>query len=952
MSEINLNEKIIIRGAKVHNLKNIDLEIPRNKLVVITGLSGSGKSSLAFDTIFAEGQRRYVESLSAYARQFLGLMEKPDVEFIDGLSPAISIEQKSISHNPRSTVGTVTEIYDFLRLLFARIGIQYCPKCNTKVAKFSQDQIIETILKNHNLQKTFILAPIIRNRKGHYREVFAKILKDGFLRVRVDGKIVELKKNFQVDRFKLHNIEIVVDRIIIKNENRSRLSESIKLALEFGDGICIINDQTNDFNFSTKYSCPICKKGFDEPSPKSFSFNSPIGACDNCDGIGENKNLDIDLIIPNKNLTINEGAIVPFSHKRETIFLNQFKTILERNNFNFDTPINKLSEKAFNELCFGTGSEKISITYKSSHGRLKTYRHRFDGIIGIMKNYFNNSSSGHIREWVEGYMQTSICKKCNGNRLKDEMLSIIIESNDVKYRINEFVKMSLSEAKNVIEKLQLNKREKIISNQIIKEISERLGFLINVGLNYLSLDRSARTLSGGESQRIRLATQIGTELVGVMYILDEPSIGLHQRDNLKLIDALKKLRDLSNTVIVVEHDKEMIENADFIIDLGPGAGEHGGEIVAIGTPKYFYKNYKKIDLKNSSTINYLTGKKIIELPSKRRNSNYNFLTLKGAKGNNLKNVNLKIPIGKFVCVTGVSGSGKSSLINETLVPVLYKKIYNSKVMNLKYDEIIGIELIDKVIEIDQSPIGRTPRSNPATYTSLFGNIRNIFAELPESKIRGYKVGRFSFNVKGGRCETCEGGGVKKIEMNFLPDVFVTCEVCSGARYNRETLEIHYKGKSITDILNMTVEEALEFFKDHNVINRILQTLFDVGLGYIRLGQQATSVSGGEAQRVKLATELAKTSTGKTLFVLDEPTTGLHFDDIKMLLKVLNKLVEKGNTVVVIEHNLDVIKSADWIIDLGPEGGNGGGEIIAEGTPEEVSKIKKSYTGHYLKKELN
>lgn len=952
MSKNNLAEKnIVIRGASVHNLKNIDLDIPRNKLVVITGLSGSGKSSLAFDTIFAEGQRRYVETLSPYARQFLGLMERPNVEFIDGLSPAISIEQKSISHNPRSTVGTVTEIYDFLRLLFARVGVQYCTNCNLKVEKQTIDQIVNSILKYSDNSKIQILSPIINGKKGHYKELFVKILKDGFLRVRVDGKILEITKGLKLDRYKIHNIEIVIDRIVVKKENQNRISEGVKLATQYGEGVCILFDGEKDNLFSTKYSCSKCGISYSEPIPRSFSFNSPYGACSECEGLGEKKIIDKDLIIPNDNISINDGALSPFGKVRDTIYFSQFKTILEKHGYDFTTPINKLSKMAYEELLFGTGKEKISVTYLSSKGRSKTYRHRFDGIIGIMKNYYANSSSGKIREWVEGYMQTSLCKECDGKRLKKENLSIFIQSNNQKYRISDIVNQSLISAKNIINNLNFSSREQKIAQPIISEIIQRLGFLLNVGLEYLSLNRSARTLSGGESQRIRLATQIGSQLVGVMYILDEPSIGLHQRDNLKLIAALKKLRDLDNTVLVVEHDKEMMENADYIVDLGPGAGEHGGIVVATGTPKYFHTHWHKIKSQHSSTVEYLIGTKNILIQKNQRETNNQLLSLSGATGNNLKNTNLKLPLGKFICITGVSGSGKSTLINQTLVPILFKKIYNSKTTPLKYKSISGVEYFDKIIEIDQSPIGRTPRSNPATYTGLFTFIRNIFSELPESKLRGYSIGRFSFNVKGGRCDTCEGDGVRKIEMNFLPDVYVACETCRGKRYNRETLEIHFREKSISDILEMTVEEALKYFAEHHHIHRILKTLFDVGLGYIRLGQQATTLSGGEAQRVKLATELARPSTGKTLFVLDEPTTGLHFDDIKMLLEVLNKIVDKGNTVVVIEHNLDVIKNADWIIDLGPEGGDKGGEIIAEGTPEEISKNKNSYTGHYLKKEF-
>ncbi len=946
-------DKLIVRGARVHNLKNIDVDIPRDKLVVITGLSGSGKSSLAFDTIYAEGQRRYVESLSSYARQFLGLMERPDVDYIEGLSPSISIEQKTISHNPRSTVGTVTEIYDYLRLLFARVGTQFCYNCGRKVQRQSVDQIIDAILQYPESAKLLILSPVVRGRKGHYRELFEQIVKDGFVRVRVDGDVRQIEKGMKADRYKVHDIEIVVDRITVKKEIRSRIADSVEVALKFGEGVLIVNDGKKDQLFSQKYSCHVCGISYDEPAPNSFSFNTPYGSCPTCEGLGEKKAFDLHLIIPDENLSINQEGIAPLGKPRETWMFSQVRAVAKKYKFDFDTPIKKLSQTAKDVLLSGSGTEKLDIEYVHDSGRVTTYHHRFGGVMQMMKRYYDETSSNQIRDWVESFMTTTVCETCKGGRLKKESLAIRLEEATTgnQWNMHHIVGLSLTKARAFFENLTLTPRQLEIARPILKEIKQRLDFMLNVGLEYLTLDRSARTLSGGEGQRIRLATQIGTQLVGVLYILDEPSIGLHQRDNIKLIHSLKALRDLGNSVIVVEHDKEMIESADYVIDLGPRAGEHGGAIVATGTPRDLTKEQNGKHA-GSLTSAYLRGIHSIDVPTERRTGNGHALLLKGATGNNLKNLDCSIPLGTFVCVTGVSGSGKSTLINETLFPILSRKFYKTNLVPLAYKSINGIQHIDKVIDIDQSPIGRTPRSNPATYTGLFTIVRDLFTELPESKIRGYKAGRFSFNVKGGRCEGCEGDGVKKIEMNFLPDVYVLCDVCGGKRYNRETLEVHYKGKSISDVLEMTVEEALQLFSELPRLQRKLQTLYDVGLGYIRLGQQATTLSGGEAQRVKLSTELSKIGPGKTLYILDEPTTGLHFEDIRMLLTVLNKLVDKGNTVIVIEHNLDVIKTADWIIDLGPEGGEAGGTIIAEGTPEEVAKNRKSFTGQFLKEILN
>jgi len=940
---MDFQNKIVIKGAREHNLKNIDLEIPRDSLVVITGLSGSGKSSLAFDTIYAEGQRRYIESLSAYARQFLDMLEKPDVDLIEGLSPAISIEQKTASGNPRSTVGTVTEIYDYLRLLYARIGKVHCYNCGREVQKQSAAQIVDSILGRFDNEKVIILAPVIKGRKGHYRELLDDILKDGFVRVRIDGEVLELDGQIKLDRYKIHDIEIVVDRIKVSEKSRARLSESVDVALNYGNGIMYINNGKDDVIFSRNFACVHCGISFEEFAPNSFSFNSPYGSCPDCDGLGEKKELDVNLIIPDWDKTINEEGLSPLGKPRGIWFFNQLEGISEKFGFDFDTPLKNLTKEQLDILLNGS-KEKIPFVYKFGNGKSVTYNHRFNGVMNYIKHYYGNTTSPKIREWAESFMNTLTCSTCGGGRLKKESLAVTIGGMNISI----VTALSISRAKSFFNQLNLAGREEIIAKQILKEITSRLDFLLNVGLDYLTLNRSAGTLSGGESQRIRLATQIGSQLAGVLYVLDEPSIGLHQNDNLKLIKSLKNLRDLGNTVIVVEHDRETIENADYIVDLGPRAGEHGGEVcLSAETNKIFGKNNGY----NSLTVEYLKNEKRIEYLSHRRPGNGNYIEIKGAEGNNLKKVNAEFPLGSFIVISGVSGSGKSSLVNETLVKILMKKFFSSKLVPLPFKEVKGLQHVDKVIEIDQSPIGRTPRSNPATYTGLFTFIRDLFAEMPEAKMRGYAVGRFSFNVKGGRCEECEGDGLKKIEMNFLPDVYVECESCRGKRYNRETLEILYKTKSIADVLDMTVEEALSFFDEMPRIKRKLQTLFDVGLGYIRLGQQATTLSGGEAQRVKLATELSKIGTGKTLYILDEPTTGLHFEDVRILLDVLNKLVDKGNTVIVVEHNLDVIKCADYIIDLGPGGGEYGGEIVASGTPEEIAGNKKSLTGQFLKKEL-
>lgn len=963
-------EMITVQGAAEHNLRKIDVAIPRDTLTVITGLSGSGKSSLAFDTIYAEGQRRYVESLSPYARQFLGLMERPEVESIDGLSPAISIEQKTISNNPRSTVGTVTEIYDFLRLLFARAGVQHCVDCAIPVVRQSPDQILNAILREFDGRRIALLAPVVRRRKGHYRELFEKVLKDGFTRVRVDGEIQEIEEGMQLDRYKIHDVEVVVDRLAVEESSRSRLFGSIETALKLGEGTLMVvdwEDQEDDRLFSEKLACPDCGRSYNEPEPNSFSFNSPYGACPECDGLGEKIGFSLDLIMPDRSRSLNEEGIVPLGRPRRTWQWAQVGAVLKDLGLDEKTPLHDFSAKELNTLLYGSGKKQYDVVYTSGKGKKKTYRHRFEGVIGMMEESIQKSNSARRR--YEPFMSSTVCSLCEGDRLRPESRAVLVGGHP----LHDLVTPPIDEAMAVLSGLQLDDRATIIATPIIRELISRLGFLLEVGLHYLTLDRSARTLSGGESQRIRLATQIGSQLSGVLYVLDEPSIGLHQSDNRKLIDSLKRLRDIGNTVLVVEHDREMIEEADFVIDLGPKAGEHGGELIGAARPDEFLsagKRKKKgvqrdsrlaelidqasrpVDIDRSLTFQYLSGLAGIPVPEERREGNGEEIVISGAKGHNLKEVELRLPLGTFICVTGLSGSGKSTLINETLYPALHRHFHKSSTLvPLYYQWHEGFEHVNKVIDIDQAPIGRTPRSNPATYTGVFTPIRDLYSELPESKIRGYAPGRFSFNVEGGRCEECKGDGMKKIEMNFLPDVYVECEVCGGDRYNRETLEVRYRGKSIAEVLGMTVSEALEFFREIPTIERKLATLHDVGLGYIRLGQQATTLSGGEAQRVKLATELSKIGTGRTLYLLDEPTTGLHFEDVKMLLQVLDSLVEKGNTVVVIEHNLDVIKCADHIVDLGPGGGRHGGRIVATGTPEEILDNPESPTALHLREEL-
>ena len=936
-------DKIIIKGAREHNLKNIDLEIPRDKLVVFTGLSGSGKSSLAFDTIYADGQRRYVESLSSYARQFLGQMEKPDVDYIEGLSPAISIDQKTTSKNPRSTVGTVTEIYDYLRLLYARIGIPHCPVCGREIKQQTVDQIVDKVLELSEGTRIQVMAPVVRARKGTHQKEFEAARKSGYVRVRVDGNIYDLSEEISLEKNKKHTIEIIVDRLVIKEGVRSRLADSIETAVGLTGGLAVIDViGGEEIMFSQNYSCPEHNISIDELSPRMFSFNNPFGACEKCTGLGTFLKVDPDLVIPDKKLSIRQGAIKAsgWYFSDGGIAQMYYEGLAKHYDFSLDTPVRQLPKKIVDVLLYGTKGEKIKLQREKGLSQ-STYFTDFEGIVNNLERRFRESNSEWMREEISSYMSSVECPECHGDRLKKEVLAVTVGG----INISDFCKMSVVDALSFIEHLDLTEREHMIADRVLKEITERLGFLQSVGLEYLTLSRSASTLSGGESQRIRLATQIGSYLVGVLYILDEPSIGLHQRDNDKLIATLKRLRDLGNTLIVVEHDDETMLAADYIVDIGPGAGRHGGEVVFAGT----VEDMMKCDA--SITGQYLSGKKKIPVPKERRKGDGRYLEIKGAAENNLKNIDVKLPLGVFTAITGVSGSGKSSLVNEILYKKLAHELNGARTKAGKHEDMIGIEQLDKVIDINQSPIGRTPRSNPATYTGVFTDIREVFAQTNEAKMRGYNSGRFSFNVKGGRCEACEGDGIIKIEMHFLPDIYVPCEVCKGKRYNRETLEIKYKGKTIYDILEMTVEEGLQFFANHQKISRKLQTLYDVGLGYVKIGQPATTLSGGEAQRVKLATELSRRPTGRTIYILDEPTTGLHADDVSKLIQVLQKLVDSGNTVVVIEHNLDVIKTADYIIDLGPEGGDKGGEVVVCGTPEEVIQCERSYTGRYLKKML-
>ncbi|MDE1207236.1 excinuclease ABC subunit UvrA [Tenacibaculum larymnensis] len=935
-------EYIEVYGARAHNLKNIDIKIPREKLVVITGLSGSGKSSLAFDTIYAEGQRRYIETFSAYARQFLGGLERPDVDKIDGLSPVISIEQKTTNKSPRSTVGTITEIYDFLRLLFSRAADAYSYNTGEKMVSYSDEQIRNLILKDFDGKRIAILAPLIKSRKGHYRELFEQISKQGFVRVRVDGEIREIEKGMKLDRYKTHDIEVVIDRLVVNNTAEKRLEETIKTALYTGDNILMVIDVDDEKPryFSRELMCPSTGIAYPNPEPNTFSFNSPKGACSKCNGLGITNEINHQKVIPDSSISIKNGGIAPLGEQKNSWIFKQLQTIAERYSFKLTDPIKSIPKEAMEIILHG-GKEKFEIQSKTA-GVTRNYEIDFEGIIAFIENQYKNSESTSIKRWAKGFMDEVSCSSCDGKRLKKEALHFKITDKNISDLAQMDVLELASWFKNVDKKL--SEKQLTIAAEILKEIRTRIQFLLDVGLDYLTLDRTSKSLSGGEAQRIRLATQIGSQLVGVLYILDEPSIGLHQRDNQKLIDSLIKLRDVGNSVLVVEHDEDMIKNADFVLDIGPGAGRHGGEIVSEG-------NFDDLKSHDTLTADYLSGRKVIEVPKKRREGNGKTISLKGASGNNLKNVSVEFPLGKMICVTGVSGSGKSTLINETLYPILNTHIYRAVKKPMPYKKIEGLEHIDKVIDIDQSPIGRTPRSNPATYTGVFSEIRSLFAKTPEASIRGYKPGRFSFNVKGGRCETCQGGGVRVIEMNFLPDVHVECETCQGKRFNRETLEIRYKGKSISDILEMTINEATAFFEHIPKIYRKLKTIKDVGLGYITLGQQSTTLSGGEAQRIKLASELSKRDTGNTFYILDEPTTGLHFEDIRVLMDVLNKLADKGNTVLIIEHNLDVIKLADYIIDIGMEGGKKGGKVLTFGTPEEVSEHKKSYTAKFLKKEL-
>ncbi|MBP6964568.1 MAG: excinuclease ABC subunit UvrA [Armatimonadetes bacterium] len=936
-----MSHSIVIRGARQHNLKNIDIEIPRDKLVVITGISGSGKSSLAFDTIYAEGQRRYVESLSAYARQFLGQMDKPDVDYIEGLSPAVSIDQKSTSKNPRSTVGTVTEVYDYMRLLFARIGRPHCPKCGREISRQTVDQMVDSVMSLPQGTRIQVLAPVVRGRKGEYRQVLEDIRKEGYVRVRVDGRNYEVTDDIKLDRYRQHSIDVVVDRLVTKPGIEKRLSDSLEASLRLGKGNVGIEIIDADvMNFSEQFACPECGISLEEIAPRNFSFNSPYGACPECHGLGAHTELDLALIVPDWDRSIDDGAIAPFSRTTGEYFPALMAGVAEKYGFSTGTPIKDLTD-AQRDALFNGADGRVTVTFRNRWGRMRRFDTTFDGIVDILQNRYKETTSQMIREDTERYMSTRKCQACGGQRLKPESLAVEINGRN----ISAVSAYSVEKAHAWFGGLKLTTREVTIGRQVIKEIRTRLGFLMNVGLNYLTLDRTAATLAGGEAQRIRLATQIGSGLMGVIYILDEPSIGLHQRDNRRLIDTLLKLRDIGNTIIVVEHDEETIRSADHIVDIGPGAGENGGHIVVSGGLA------EVLNCKKSLTGQYLSGACSIPVPKKRRRPNGNYIEVRGARQHNLKDINVKLPLSNFICVTGVSGSGKSTLVQETLFPRLTYKIHGTHVAWGDHDEILGAENIDKIVDIDQSPIGRTPRSNPATYTGTFDVVRDLFSATADARVRGYKPGRFSFNVKGGRCEACRGDGIIKIEMHFLPDVYVPCEICSGKRYNRETLEIRYKGENIADVLDMTVGQALEFFKNIPGITRRLQTIHDVGLDYIKLGQPATTLSGGEAQRVKLASELSKRSTGRTLYILDEPTTGLHFADIERLLDVLNRLTDAGNTVLVIEHNLDVIKTADFVVDLGPEGGDDGGRVVAVGTPEQVARVKGSYTGQFLKKVL-
>ena len=935
-------EYIEVYGARVHNLKNINVKIPREKLVVITGLSGSGKSSLAFDTIYAEGQRRYIETFSAYARQFLGGLERPDVDKIDGLSPVISIEQKTTNKSPRSTVGTITEIYDFLRLLFSRAADAYSFNTGEKMVSYSDEQIRNLILQDFKDKKIAILAPVVKSRKGHYRELFEQISKQGFVKVRVDGEIKEIEKGMRLDRYKTHDIEVVIDRLIVNDTSEKRLEETIKTALYTGDNILMVIDvdDENPRYFSRELMCPTSGIAYPNPEPNSFSFNSPKGACSKCNGLGITNEINFEKVIPNHSISIKSGGIIPLGEEKNSWIFKQLQLIADRYHFKLSDPIKSIPEEAL-QIILNGGNEKFSIASKTI-GITRNYEIDFEGITAFIENQYKLSESTSIKRWAKGFMDEVTCGTCEGNRLKKESLHFKIDNKN----ISDLAKLDINELAEWFQNLdaKLSGRQLTIATEILKEIKIRIQFLLDVGLDYLALDRTSKSLSGGEAQRIRLATQIGSQLVGVLYILDEPSIGLHQRDNQKLIDSLVKLRDIGNSVLVVEHDKDMIEHADFVFDIGPGAGIHGGEIVSEGT-------FQEIKKHSTLTADYLGGRRQIEVPKNRRKGNGKSIKITGANGNNLKNVTAEFPLGKMICVTGVSGSGKSTLINETLYPILNKHIYRGVKEPMPYKKITGLEHVDKVIDIDQSPIGRTTRSNPATYTGVFSEIRNLFAKTPEAAIRGYKPGRFSFNVKNGRCETCQGGGVRIIEMNFLPDVHVECETCQGKRFNRETLEIRYKGKSIADVLEMTIDHAVEFFKLIPKIHSKLKTIKDVGLGYITLGQRSTTLSGGEAQRIKLASELSKRDTGNTFYILDEPTTGLHFEDIRVLMDVLNTLADKGNTVLIIEHNMDVIKLADYIIDIGMEGGKKGGEILCKGTPEQIVKDKKSYTAQFLREEL-